>query len=215
MGHVERGVAGQGAARRRQPHRRELILEAAKRLFAEQGYHETGMSEIGRAAGITGSAIYRHFESKDDLLVSLFDRLWDRIAVTMESIAGLPPRPALDALVRGHVALALEDGHIVDLWAQRRTSVPEHYLKAAERHLDHYLSIWARYISLVRPDVRPEEAYHMASAVIGAINAASYTPPKLPTAELGAALHRLAWGAMGATPSDMPTAEADAGLVAG
>ena len=51
-------------ARRRDPDRRERILEAAAGLVAERGYHEVGMTDIGAAAGITGSAIYRHFDGK-------------------------------------------------------------------------------------------------------------------------------------------------------
>jgi AcrR family transcriptional regulator len=210
MGKDQPARSGQ---RRGRPHRRDLILQAAKELFAANGFHETGMSDIGRAAGVTGSAIYRHFKSKDELLVSLFDQLWDRIDVTLQRVAGLPAADALDKLVRDHIALALEDGHIVDLWAQRRSSVPAHYLRAAERHLEHWLNVWGRFIFLVRPELTPEQAYHIASAVIGAINSAAYTAPRLDDEGLADVLYRVVWGGMlGNRPGEhVPAAPAAGG----
>ena len=46
---------------------RSRILSAAERLFAEQGYNGVSMPQIAKASGITPGAIYRHFESKEDL----------------------------------------------------------------------------------------------------------------------------------------------------
>jgi AcrR family transcriptional regulator len=46
---------------------RARILAAAERLFAEQGYDRVSMPRIAKASGITAGAIYRHFDSKDDL----------------------------------------------------------------------------------------------------------------------------------------------------
>ncbi len=53
---------------------RELILEEALRLFSEKGIKETTIRDIARAVGITEGAIYRHFESKDQIVYELFER---------------------------------------------------------------------------------------------------------------------------------------------
>src|SRR5690349_6588366 len=45
--------------------RDEVILDAAEKLFFERGFNGVGVDEIGQVAGVTGSAIYRHFDSKD------------------------------------------------------------------------------------------------------------------------------------------------------
>jgi AcrR family transcriptional regulator len=55
----------------------ERILAAAADLIARKGYHAVSIAEIGAAAGITGSGIYRHFDSKSSVLVDLFDRVID------------------------------------------------------------------------------------------------------------------------------------------
>jgi TetR/AcrR family transcriptional regulator, transcriptional repressor of aconitase len=47
---------------------RERILASAERLFAERGFERVSMPAIARASGVTAGAIYKHFESKADLL---------------------------------------------------------------------------------------------------------------------------------------------------
>ncbi|HET8565508.1 MAG TPA: TetR/AcrR family transcriptional regulator [Solirubrobacterales bacterium] len=54
--------------------RRELILEGAVKLFAENGYTETTMAQIAGAAEITPAVIYDHFPSKAALAIELLER---------------------------------------------------------------------------------------------------------------------------------------------
>jgi AcrR family transcriptional regulator len=55
---------------------RERLLEAAKRLFAAQGYEQTATSAIARAAGTSESQLMRYFGGKAGLLQALFDDAW-------------------------------------------------------------------------------------------------------------------------------------------
>ena len=54
--------------------RRALIVEAAREVFAEQGYMGASMEEIARRAGITKATLYDHFSSKQALHLWLLDR---------------------------------------------------------------------------------------------------------------------------------------------
>jgi AcrR family transcriptional regulator len=54
---------------------RERILEAAEKLFAEKGFHETAMDEIVQAARVSKGGVYFHFPSKEDLFFALLDKL--------------------------------------------------------------------------------------------------------------------------------------------
>src|SRR5436190_18309408 len=85
--------------------RREKLLNAAARLVAERGFHSVGIIEIGAAAGVTGSAIYRHFSSKADLLVALFERVIDNLVdgAGAAVAADVSSAEVLDTLIRGHV----------------------------------------------------------------------------------------------------------------
>src|SRR5690606_18584825 len=60
-------------------HRRRAILEAAADLFSERGYPATGVDEIGEAAGITGPAVYRHFDNKNHVLSAVVKRAIERV----------------------------------------------------------------------------------------------------------------------------------------
>lgn len=51
---------------------REALLEAASRLFLEDGYDTVSMQQIAEAAGMTKGAPYYHFRNKDDLFMQVF-----------------------------------------------------------------------------------------------------------------------------------------------
>jgi AcrR family transcriptional regulator len=55
------------------PTRERILLEAAQ-LIATQGYGTTSTRDIATAVGITQPGLYRHFVSKDEILIALFDR---------------------------------------------------------------------------------------------------------------------------------------------
>jgi AcrR family transcriptional regulator len=50
---------------------RRALLDAAARLFAEQGYHETGVPDIVQAAGVGHGTFYEYFGSRRDILLAL------------------------------------------------------------------------------------------------------------------------------------------------
>ncbi len=77
---------------------RERLLDAAEQLFLAHGYAATAMEQIAAAAGVTKPAIYRHFDSKEDLFLALRERrarladvtpLEDQTSSYTERLAGL------------------------------------------------------------------------------------------------------------------------------
>jgi AcrR family transcriptional regulator len=66
---------GELRVRRRLPanERRALILEVARGLFARNGFHATGTTEIAAAAGCSEPIIYKHFASKQALFAAVID----------------------------------------------------------------------------------------------------------------------------------------------
>jgi AcrR family transcriptional regulator len=55
--------------------RREQIVGAATRVFAEKGFRRSTTREVARAAGVSEGTIYNYFEDKDALLLAILDRL--------------------------------------------------------------------------------------------------------------------------------------------
>src|SRR5262245_44753840 len=54
--------------------RHDAILRAATRVFASRGFFGAQVADVARAAGVAAGTVYLYFESKDDLLVSIFER---------------------------------------------------------------------------------------------------------------------------------------------
>jgi AcrR family transcriptional regulator len=54
--------------RKKSASRQAELLDIAARIFAEHGYKETGIEAILKQVGLTGSALYRHFSSKQEIL---------------------------------------------------------------------------------------------------------------------------------------------------
>ncbi|MET1015604.1 MAG: helix-turn-helix domain-containing protein, partial [Leifsonia flava] len=51
------------------------VTRAAVELFAAQGYANTSVQQIVEAAGVTKGAMYHYFQSKDDLLFAIYERM--------------------------------------------------------------------------------------------------------------------------------------------
>ena len=54
--------------------KRDAILRAAIDVFAERGFFNAQVADVARAAGVAAGTVYLYFKSKDDLLVSIFER---------------------------------------------------------------------------------------------------------------------------------------------
>ena len=57
----------------RAPERREQLLQVARRVFADRGYHSVTMDDVAREAGVTKPILYDHFPSKRDLYRDLLE----------------------------------------------------------------------------------------------------------------------------------------------
>ncbi len=60
---------------RRRGDTRQRIQDVALELFAEQGYEKTSLREIAERLDVTKAALYYHFKTKEDIIVSLFEDL--------------------------------------------------------------------------------------------------------------------------------------------
>ena len=82
----------------------ELILEAAVELFHRHGYPATSVDDIGKAVDVSGPAIYRHFSSKEDLLVEAITLAADEVhAVNRVARADTDdPRALLTGYIRAY-----------------------------------------------------------------------------------------------------------------
>ena len=59
------------------PPTREKIIDAARKLFGIKGFHAATTAELAAEAGVNIGLIYRHFESKDDIVLTIGERMLD------------------------------------------------------------------------------------------------------------------------------------------
>ncbi len=86
---------GQTKQRWKPEERREQILEAAMRLFAEKGFDRTTVDDIAEACGIAPGLVYHYFDSKTAILQALIDR--HSFLPMMQEVLSKPPRPTIEA----------------------------------------------------------------------------------------------------------------------
>jgi AcrR family transcriptional regulator len=157
--------------RRRDPDRRQRILDAAADLVAERGYHDVGMTDIGAAAGITGSAIYRHFDGKSGVLVTMFERVIDGLSAGAGQVAEsrLEPLPALRALIQGQIRFVVDDRAVAQVYYQEIANLPAEDRRRLRRKQRLYLEEWVHQLAMLRPGVSDAEQRARVHAAIGAI----------------------------------------------
>jgi TetR/AcrR family transcriptional regulator, cholesterol catabolism regulator len=69
----------------RQDNRRAQLLDAAAKLFAVGGFHATSMRDIAKAVGMLSGSIYYHFESKDEMLLAVYEEGLRRVTEMVET----------------------------------------------------------------------------------------------------------------------------------
>ena len=84
--------------------RREEILAAAKRVFAANGFHQTAIADIARAAKLSYGSVYWYFDSKEALFQALSEReeqaLWRHVGSALAASGGEYPERILTLGVR-------------------------------------------------------------------------------------------------------------------
>ncbi len=80
--------------------KRRLILDAAVRVFARRGFHHCRVSDIADEAGVAYGLVYHYFQSKDEVLDTLFLERWDVMldAIRELDASGDPARDKLRAI---------------------------------------------------------------------------------------------------------------------
>src|ERR1700704_1817374 len=73
--------------------KRRIILEAAVRVFARQGFHTCRVSDIADEAGVAYGLVYHYFSSKEEILDTLFLERWDVMLEAISEVDASPRSP--------------------------------------------------------------------------------------------------------------------------
>ena len=188
--------------RTRDPGRKQRILASAAALSARHGFHSISMTDIGSHAGIVGSAIYRHFDSKTAILVAMLDQGMARLAGRAAEIiaAGDDPGHTLAELVRDHIAVAIEDRDVLAVYHMEANTLPEEDLRRLRRAQRHYVEEWVHQLAPLRPDLADAELRLAVHAAIGAIQSTLFFRSGLADDRQAALLQVMAHACLGIAP---------------
>jgi len=119
---------------REKEQRRNLILDAARRVLIEKGYHNTSIADISKLAEISVGTVYRYFENKEEIFNAIHQNgieiLHDRI---MEAIpSGADPREQLLSIGTSYFEFSEEDATLFETFSYFLT-FPEIIFKAEHR----------------------------------------------------------------------------------
>ena len=132
--------SGTAPRRGRPGYDRAQVLEVAVALFNEQGYDATSVADLAARLGLTKSALYHHFDSKEQLLALALDEALSGLEGVLAEPAGPGGSPAerLDAVLRGAVLVLVDRLPYVTLLLRvRGNSDVERAALERRRQFDH------------------------------------------------------------------------------
>jgi AcrR family transcriptional regulator len=199
---------------RRDPTRKARILTAAAELISRSGYHAVGMGDIGTAAGIVGSGIYRHFESKSAILAVLLEHVMSRLSGVASEIveAATDDRVAVTELVRNHVRVAIQDRRILQVYHREARNLPTNELRRLRRAQRHYIEEWVGVVAPLRPGLTDAEVRVLVHAAIGSIQSILFYNSGLPDEQIAVLLTGTAHACLGVDAVEASDVADDPGM---
>jgi AcrR family transcriptional regulator len=120
------------------PDVRDAIIDAAVQLFKQNGYEATSLNYIMDAIGMTKGAFYYHFESKDDLLLTIHSTFIEQEldAVTRIDREQEDPRDALRHVIIMIIESVEQYGSYMTVFFEQRRRLSHHHFREVKRKRD-------------------------------------------------------------------------------
>ncbi|MGW7524509.1 TetR/AcrR family transcriptional regulator [Streptomyces sp. NPDC054783] len=85
--------------------RRAQILDAARRCFLRDGFHSTSMQDLFAESGLSAGAVYRHFASKDEMILAIAEENMREVLTLVHTVATTRPRGSVGVVIADVLAL--------------------------------------------------------------------------------------------------------------
>ena len=141
-----------------------MILNAAKHVFAMEGFYNSKVSEIAREAHVADGTIYLYFKNKDDILISLFEEELNRIIMSVKSILEniTDPREKIIAFCDNHLAIIESDRALAEVIQVELRQSNKFMREYKNKHFLAYLNIIADIVAqgqdqgIFKTDLKPD-----------------------------------------------------------
>jgi AcrR family transcriptional regulator len=178
--------------------RRADFVQAAAELFADRGYAGTSVDDVGNRLGVSGPAVYWHFESKEALLTTMLADTSDRLLAggTRCVTESRDDHEALANLIRWQVQFALDHPELITVHARDLSHVPTTDRRRIRRTQRLYAEQWVRALGGIAPEVPEERRRAATHAAIGLINSTPYLETARDRASISGLLEMMATAAL-------------------
>lgn len=157
--------------------RSEQILAAAAKHFAANGYDGTTVADIAASVGISGAAIYRHYDSKEAMLIAMVRDMvteWEAAVVSAAANAAHDPDLALRDLCRASVQVALHYPDVITVWhVESRGQLNAQVRRELADRRSRIVSTWVNRIVTSNPGISPAEANRRVRLALMVLNGAA------------------------------------------
>jgi AcrR family transcriptional regulator len=183
---------------------RARILQAARKVFAQRGYHGATIAQIADEAGLSNGAVYYNFANKEDLFLALLDQWRAELIQDIGKAVGRPgsaepQRPFQDEVL--HVVAALKRGHEWRLllfefvtYAARNPQFRERFVAGRQKFKGALASALAERTAAhhIQPVLSPEQLAALLTALVNGLALDEITEPgAIPDDLLATALQAL------------------------
>jgi AcrR family transcriptional regulator len=162
--------------------RRQQILVAATRLFAERGYRAVSMEDIGAAVGLAAPSVYRHYGSKHEILLLAARNMGARLTMQASEVLATQREPwspaaALSGIVESYVETTVKFRDLVAVYSHDAGYLPRSGRAELVGMQRDYVAQWVELLRAADPS-RGEQAarvaVHSALAVVNDLSRASW-----------------------------------------
>jgi TetR/AcrR family transcriptional regulator len=170
--------------------RQEELVDHALALVREAGLPGLTVRRLAERAGFTEAALYRHFASKQELLVALIDSIAERLLGPVREFAAdreLPVKERLRAILRHHVGLIFQTGGLpILVIAEAAAKGDEAMLGRARRMVREYGAIVEGLLAELPASERRPPAQAVTMLMLGLVAASALRLRVLPDPQLEA-----------------------------
>ncbi|MDR6684639.1 AcrR family transcriptional regulator [Arthrobacter sp. 1088] len=158
--------------------RREALLAASIRQFAAFGFEAVSLDDIAAEIGVTGPSIYRHFDSKAEMLAAALHRakearwmdMWRALSEAADA------SEALQRILSSYIAFSLTSPEFLQLAVSERPHLPEGDSRTLMEAEGDYITDLASLVEDIYPGANPEVVRTRVKAALHVISSVVRTP---------------------------------------
>jgi AcrR family transcriptional regulator len=167
---------------------RARIQQVALELFAEQGYERTSLREVAERLGVTKAALYYHFKSKEDIVLSFTEDYFGRLDALIAWGQDQPPGPqTARELLNRYITIVMDGGEVFRFLERNQATI--HTTEHGKHRFTQFRPRLKALIEVITGPDAPSRSRIRAAATIFAVSTSCmFFMKDAPEAELDALL---------------------------